>query len=141
MKISYPLLALLLSAAFLTAFKQSFDLKASMERGKGVYQTYCMSCHMMEGEGVDGVFPPLAKNLNLTAKEKMVQVVLKGMRGPVKVNNKVYDGEMAPVSISDEETADVLNYIRNTWGNKAKAILPAEVQPALKAVVKDLKPY
>jgi nitrite reductase (NO-forming) len=131
----------LVIVALLSSFEQPFDLKASMERGKNIYLSYCMSCHMAEGQGIEGLYTPLAKNTNVLAKDKMVQVVLKGMRGPVTVNNKTYNTEMAPTQLSDEETADVLNYIRNVWGNKGAPILPKDIQPALKVVVKDYQPY
>lgn len=121
----------------ITSSAQSFDLNASMERGKTVYLTYCLSCHMMEGEGIENVNPPLVKNKNLQSKERMVQVVLKGMRGPLTVNSKTYNTEMAPTVLSDEETADVLNYMRNSWGNKAAPVLPKDIQPALKVKLKD----
>ena len=128
-------------AAMLLSFQQPFDLKASMERGKDVYLMYCATCHMMQGEGVEGVFPPMAKNANLAAKDRMVQIILKGMRGPMKANGKEYNTEMAPTVLSDQETADVLNYIRNSWGNKNTAIQPKDIQPALKVVVKGLEHY
>jgi nitrite reductase (NO-forming) len=96
---------------------------------------------MMEGEGLEAVFPPMAKNPNLALKEKMIQVTLKGMRGELKVNGKSYNTDMAPVALSDLETADVLNYMRNSWGNKYPQILAKEIQPALKVKVKDFIAY
>jgi nitrite reductase (NO-forming) len=48
---------------------------------------------------------------------------------------------MASISLSDKETADVINYIRNSWGNKAPMITVAEVAAAKKAVVKGYQPY
>ena len=39
---------------------QKFDLKASIERGKEVYNVHCITCHMEKGEGLEGVFPPVA---------------------------------------------------------------------------------
>jgi nitrite reductase (NO-forming) len=83
---------------------------------------------MAEGEGLEGVFPPLAKTGRLTDKAKLVKVVLQGMSGPITVNGKQYDLEMIPVSLSDEEVRDVLNYVRNSWDNKAPAINLAEVK-------------
>lgn len=124
-----------------TASGQAFDLKVSIERGKSVYEAQCMSCHMSEGEGLEGVFPPLVKSPNLTFKEKMVQTILKGIRGTILVSGKEYNGEMASVALSDQETADVINYVRNSFGNKAPAVQPKEIQPALKVVLKNYQPY
>lgn len=134
--ISIAVVALLFSS-----FEQPSTLKASMERGKNVYITYCLSCHMMEGQGVEGVYPPLAKNPNMGLKERMIQATLKGMKGTLKLNDKTYNIDMAPVSLNDQDAADVLNYIRNSWGNKGAQILPKDIQPALKVKVKDYTPY
>lgn len=128
-------------ALAVSAFHQAFNLKASMERGKSIYESQCMSCHMPAGEGLEGVYPPLAKSANLVDKNRLVKITLKGMRGPVKVNGVEYNGEMTGFSLNDEEVSDVLNYIRNSWGNKGAPVLPKEVQPALKADVKGYQAY
>lgn len=125
----------------LSSLQQTFDLKASIQRGKTVYETQCVSCHMMEGEGIEGIFPPLAKSDYLSNKERLVQVILKGVRGKMKVLGKDYDGEMTAFSLTDQETADLINYIRNSFGNKAPALLPKEIQPALKVKVPGYTPY
>ena len=131
---------LLFSITHLT-FSQSFDIKASIERGKAVYEAQCMSCHMAEGEGLEGVFPPLAKTDYLKDKNRLIKIVLLGARGPMKVNGVDYNGEKAGFSLTDQEVSDVLNYIRNSWGNKGEPVRPAEVQPALKAASKGYQPY
>ena len=100
-----------------------------------------MSCHMSEGEGIEGIFPPLAKVDYLMNKEKLVQTILKGVRGPITILGKEYNAEMSPVLLSDQETADLVNYVRNSFGNKAPAVLPKEIQPALKAKVQNYQPY
>jgi nitrite reductase (NO-forming) len=125
----------------LSSLLQTFDLKASMERGKSIYEAQCVSCHMFEGEGIEGIFPPIAKSDYLANKDRLVQVILKGVRGKIKVSGKEYDGEMAAVSLTDEETSDLINYIRNSFGNKAPALLPKEIQPALKVKVPGYTPY
>lgn len=136
---------LILIAAFSTltllSFYQAFDLKASMERGKTIYEAQCMSCHMAEGEGLEGVFPPVAKSANLNDKNRLVKIVLNGLRGPIKVNGVEYNGEMTGFPLSDQQVSDVLNYMRNSWGNKGAPIKPAEIQPALKANTKGYQPY
>ena len=105
---------------------------SSVSNGKNVYETYCMSCHQENGEGVPGAFPPLAKTGHLSDKNKLVKIILKGMRGPINVKGVKYDAEMASVSLTDKETADVINYIRNSWGNKAPILTVAEVTAAKK---------
>src|SRR5690606_29207462 len=78
--------------------KQKFDLKASIERGKEVYNTQCISCHMEKGEGIEAVFPPLAKSDYLMAdKNRSIKQILEGASGEIKVNGKTYNGEMPAI--------------------------------------------
>lgn len=108
---------------------QKFDLKASIERGKEVYNTQCITCHMEKGEGIEGVFPPVAKSDYLMAdKNRSIKQILEGASGEMTVNGKTYNGEMPAVDLTDEQVSDVLNYVRNSWGNKGAAVTPAEVK-------------
>lgn len=113
---------------------QKFDLKASIERGKEVYTAQCMSCHMEQGEGVENVYPPLAKSDYLMSdKKRSVNELLHGLSGEIKVNGKTYDGFMSSYEfLSDAEISDVLNYVRNSFGNKGAAVTPDEVKAARK---------
>jgi nitrite reductase (NO-forming) len=109
--------------------KQKFDLKASIERGKEVYDTQCITCHMEKGEGIEGAFPPLAKSDYLMAdKNRSIKQILEGATGEMTVNGKTYNGEMPAIDLTDEQVSDVLNYVRNSWGNKGAAVTPAEVK-------------
>jgi mono/diheme cytochrome c family protein len=113
--------------------KPAFDLKASVTRGQEVYVTYCISCHMEKGEGLEGVYPPLAKSDYLMAdKKRSIVQVLKGVKGPMKVNKVSYDAEMSGFDLNDQEVSDVLNYVRNSFGNKGIAVMPEEVKLARK---------
>ncbi len=128
-------------AVILLSFNQSFDLKASMARGEAIYTAQCASCHLPEGEGIAEVFPPLAKSDYLKDKNRLIKVVLQGVRGPMKVNGVEYNSEMPGVQLSNQQVSDVLNYVRNSWGNKAPAILPTEIQAGLKAPSKNYQKY
>lgn len=113
--------------------KKPYDLKASMARGEQLYVSYCLSCHMDQGQGIEGVYPPLAKSDYLMAdKKRSIQQILYGVSGEIKVNGKTYNLEMTGFDLTDEETADVLNYIRNSWGNKGVVVTPEEVRAARK---------
>src|SRR5688500_7871026 len=113
--------------------KQKFDLKASVDRGKEVYVAQCMSCHLEQGEGIENVYPPLAKSDYLMAdKYRSIENVIHGLSGEIKVNGKTYNMEMTALDLSDQDVSDVLNYIRNSWGNKGEAITPEEVNAARK---------
>jgi nitrite reductase (NO-forming) len=117
-----------------SAFAQKFDLKASITRGKDVYTAQCMSCHLEQGEGIESVYPPLAKSDYLMAdKKRSINEVLHGLTGPIKVKGVAYDGVMTGYEmLSDEEVSDVLNYIRNSFGNKGAAVTPEEVKASRK---------
>lgn len=119
---------LVLIAASYSASAQS-DLTASIARGKVVYEGNCIACHQPSGEGLEGTFPPLANTGRLTDKARLVNNIYNGASGAITVNGKNYDMEMFPVPINDKEIADVLNYVRNSWGNKnAELITEAEVK-------------
>lgn len=110
-----------------------FDLTTSIERGKDVYTTYCATCHMEKGEGTDGFYPPLAKSDYMMAdKKRSIIQVLKGATGKMKVNGYEYEEVMNGFDISDQQVSDVLNYVRNSFGNTGAAVTPAEVKAARK---------
>ncbi len=100
-----------------------------MERGKRVYMANCSACHQAEGQGIPNVFPPLAKSDFLMADMKRsVHVALKGLSGPITVNGTKYDSIMPGLTLSDSQIADVLTYVRNSWGNSGDAVSEAKVK-------------
>jgi mono/diheme cytochrome c family protein len=123
----------LLSTAFLMgaaiAFAQSAT-PAQMQAGKAVYAKNCLSCHMVDGAGVPGLNPPLAKtDWVLGDKKRLINVVLLGLNDPIIVNGDEYANPMpAQPHLSDKDIADVLTYIRNSFGNKASVVTEAEVK-------------
>ncbi len=127
-----------LACLLLFAFEQqASDLKASMAKGKALYTTYCQSCHGEQGQGMTGVFPPLAKSDYLMAdKKRAIQVILYGASGEIRVNGQDYNQPMAGFDLSDEEVSDILNYVRNSFGNKGGAITAAEVRSSRKPLDK-----
>ena len=134
-----------IAVILLTITNQSFYKTntqiSTLNKGKEVYITFCQSCHMEDGNGVEGAFPSLVKSSNLNDKNRLVKIILQGMRGPIVVKGKKYNAEMAGLNLTDQETADVINYIRNSWGNKALMIKVSEVGLAKKAVVKGYQAY
>lgn len=125
------LTVLIASLATLISFqtKPAFDLKASVARGKETYVAYCISCHMEQGEGIEGVYPPVAKSDYMMAdKNRTIQQILYGASGEMKVNGKVYNMNMTGFDLSDGEVSDLMNYIRNSFGNKGPAVLPEHVK-------------
>ncbi len=89
-----------------------------LQRGQELYARNCVACHQLDGGGVPGVFPPLAKSDFLAADvERGVRAVVEGLSGEIVVNGKTYSGAMPPVVIDDSEVADVMTYVLKSWGN------------------------
>lgn len=122
-----------LSSIFIisSSFFQKQDLSKSIKRGKEVYKVYCMNCHMEDGKGTPDINPPLAKADYIKNPVKsLIKIILEGQSGEITVNKKKYNSFMPPqYYLTDEQVADVMNYIRNTWGNKIAGIVtPAQVK-------------
>lgn len=124
----------LLSAVLLS---QTNKLQASVERGKKVYAERCLTCHQIDGGGVMNMNPPLTKTKwVLGDKPQLIQIVLKGLNTGVEVDGIEYHNVMAShADLSDLQVADVLTYVRNSFGNKAKAVTEADVK-AVRAKLK-----
>jgi len=104
--------------------------------GKKTYASNCSMCHQLTGEGIPGVFPPLAKSdymekLATDGREALVRIPHAGLSGKITVNGKEYNGAMPAIAnISDQELAEVITYVTNSWGNQAKAFSVEEVNAA-----------
>lgn len=115
---------------------QETDLKASIKRGAALYQANCVKCHMAQGQGLPSVFPPLENSKNLKDKAYLIKVVKNGITTATKVKGLTYSTPMAAIDLTDKEISDVLNYIRNSWGNSFEPITPLEVGKVLQSVKK-----
>ena len=93
-------------------------------KGKQVFMQTCFVCHQVNGEGIPSQIPPLAKSDFLMAdKERSIRIVLQGLSGEVTVNQKKFNGTMVPLNtLSDDEIANVLTYVRNSFGNGSDAV-------------------
>jgi nitrite reductase (NO-forming) len=122
-----------------TGSKAAPPAKNKAERiavGKKVYETNCAACHQPNGEGIPRAFPPLAKSDWLNAdKKRAISAVVHGLEGKIIVNGQEYESVMPAWSLSDEDVANVLTYVYNTWGNSGQEVTPAEVK-AVKAAKK-----
>jgi nitrite reductase (NO-forming) len=103
-----------------------------IERGKKVYLSVCFACHLATGEGMPGVFPPLASSDFLNAdKTRAIRIPIKGLSGPIAVNGKPYNNMMPPQpQLDDTQVADVLTYVLNEWGNSGGTVSVADVKRA-----------
>jgi mono/diheme cytochrome c family protein len=132
MKISISIYFLVLFLINLFLF-QDTELKQSMERGNEIYTDFCVTCHLQKGEGVPYTFPPLAKSDYLMANRKnSIKAIKYGLQGEITVNGVTYNSAMAGLGLEDEEVADVMNYISNSWGNTSKSIVTVEEVASIK---------
>ena len=126
-------------------------LATQIESGKEIYMKaapgggLCFTCHQPNGQGISGQFPPLAgSDWVLGEKERLIKISIHGLMGEIEVNGVKYNNVMAPPgippgSLTDQQIADVLTYIRNEWGNSASAVSPEEVA-TIRSTVKDRGP-
>ena len=106
---------------------KSFEEK--MEFGKQAYMQTCFACHQAEGQGIPNAFPPLAKSDYLNADvNRAIDIILNGLTGEITVNGQKYNSVMTRQNLSDDEVANVLTYVYNSWGNSKKEVTPAMVK-------------
>ncbi|MFO0672197.1 MAG: copper-containing nitrite reductase [Polyangiaceae bacterium] len=122
-----PSPALAVAAAELE--KGALSKDAQIQAGKALFMGTCSTCHQPEGQGLGSAFPPLAKSDFLMAdKARSMDIVLNGLKGKVTVNGKEFDSVMPPMShIADDDLANILTYVRNSWGNTGDAVSPKEI--------------
>jgi nitrite reductase (NO-forming) len=100
-----------------------------IKMGKALYAQNCQACHQAEGQGIAQAFPPLAKSDYLNADvDRAISVILHGLEGPIKVNGDTFNSTMPAMKLSDEEVANLLTYVYNSWGNKGGEVTPAKVK-------------
>lgn len=111
--------------------------------GKQVFGAKCAACHQATGLGVAGVFPPLADSEWVLGDDKrLINILLHGVNGAMQVKGVEYKGAMpAWKSMSDEELAAVMTYIRSDWGNKAPEITAVAVKAQREATASRTGPY
>jgi mono/diheme cytochrome c family protein len=103
---------------------------ASVTRGKIVYASVCLACHMADGGGVQNMNPPLIQTTYVLGdKTTLIKIVLNGFKEDVEINGQTYSNNMTPHSdLKDQQIADVLTYVRKSFGNKASTVTMAEVK-------------
>ena len=108
----------------------TLTLQDQIHAGEALFAGTCSVCHQANGAGLAGVFPPLAKSDFLgTDMKRAVDVVLRGLSGKVKVNGSEYDSVMPPMNqLNDDEVANILTYVYNSWDNPGGRISTDEVK-------------
>ena len=107
---------------FITYMTPQKTLEKSISDGKEVYQDFCTQCHLeMEKEYRELFLLWQSQIISKTISKPVYVESNMVQRGKITVNGIEYDGIMSMQGLDDEEVADVMNYILNSWGNKAKA--------------------
>ena len=115
-------------------YSQESSLSVSMKNGKSLYEDFCLRCHMPNGKGIEGVYPPLAKSdfLFKNIEESIKAIKFGGIEGEIIVNGVKYNSKMEKMGLYDDEIADVMNYTLNSWGNKYDTIIKEDYVKSLK---------
>jgi glucose/arabinose dehydrogenase len=104
---------------------------AEQTKGKEVFEQRCALCHQAQGQGVKGIFPPLAGSDWLKNKrQESLLALLQGLAGSVVVNGENYNGAMPAQALTDSEVAAVMNFVGSSWGNELPAFSEEEVRAA-----------
>jgi len=113
----------------------SDEAKKQYLAGQKIYyrEGHCVTCHQPNGKGLDPAFPSIEKSPWVTQDaDRLIKLAMYGLMGPMEINGKKYDGQvpMTPFAgmLNNDEMAAVLTFVRNSFGNKAAAITPAQVE-------------
>ncbi|UQD54943.1 cytochrome c [Flavobacterium sp. K5-23] len=105
------------------------DKIVAADKGKSIYNQTCVACHQATGLGIPGAFPPLAKSDYLNKDtNRSIKGVVKGLKGPITVNGKKYNGAMPAQALNDQQIADVMTYVYSSWGNNKTVVTAAMVK-------------
>ena len=133
--ISSGIVFLVVLSSFQT--KPPAGIKASMERGEKVYHATCLTCHQADGLGVPRMNPPLIKTKwVLGDKKALAKIVLNGLKGgEIEIDGDDFHNPMPPQAgqLTDQQIADALTFVRNSFGNKASAVTVTDVKAAREA--------
>lgn len=130
-KIHFKIVSLILIALFYCVQANA----QNMQKGKKIYEAKCLACHQADGGGVPNMNAPLDAASNVVGKDiaRLVRIIRYGYNERIALDGLYYSNAMtASPDLKDNEIADLLTYIRNSWSNKASAVTIAQVQAAKK---------
>ncbi len=106
------------------------DSPDKVHPGKAVYEKYCLTCHQADGSGVPNMHPPLTPGSWVgNDPNELIAIMMKGLSGKIEVNGEVYKNYMpSHAQLTDEEIADVLSYVRSSFGNNFDPVTPEMVK-------------
>jgi nitrite reductase (NO-forming) len=93
------------------------------------YTSVCQACHMQDGSGIEGAFPPVANSDYLNENpDRGISAIVHGLSGEITVNGETYDGVMPRQNLTSEEVANVTTYILNSFDNEGGRVTPGDVE-------------
>jgi mono/diheme cytochrome c family protein len=103
---------------------------AVVSPGQAIYEALCLNCHQASGQGLSGVYPPLAKSEWVAGDpQALIKLTIHGLAGPTQVLGKEYGlVPMPPMGLDDQQLADVLTYVRSAFGNQAPSVKVEDVK-------------
>ncbi len=106
-------------------------------KGRAIFTKLCAACHQPNGEGKEGLAPPLAGSewIKAPSGDRLVRIVLNGVTGPIHVQGQTWNLTMPPwrENLDDEQIATVLNFIRSKWGGEGAAQIKDDLSEAARA--------
>lgn len=120
------------SAAQLDLYQPKSGAAAALAAGRKSYESVCGTCHGNDGLGKPGQAPMLAGSEWVITKghNRLAHIPLAGISGPIQVGGKDWNMAMAAMgaALSDTDLANVLTYIRSSWGNKAGEVTADDIK-------------
>ncbi len=124
---------------------QAAEVVDPVALGKKVYGGNCANCHQSTGQGQPGTYPPLVNSeWVLGSKERLAALLLKGIQGPLNVCGSTYSAAVMPAqesALSPDKIANLMTYLRASWGNKAGPVTTDEVNAAKTKFTSQTAPY
>lgn len=112
--------------------QQNSELENSIKAGRLIYDEFCIQCHGANGKGKEGIFPPLdGADWLFKKRTESIHAVKYGQSGEIVVNGIIYNNVMPPMGLTDNEVADVMNYVMNSWSNTQENMVTVEEVKAI----------
>jgi len=116
----------------LPTIERTFPVATTLEErisfGRDVYMSVCQACHMADGSGIQGAFPPVAESDYLEDVDASISAIVHGLQGEIVVNGETYNGVMPRQNLDNEEVANVVTFVLNSFGNDGGMVTPDDVQ-------------
>ena len=103
-------------------------LEERISFGRDVYMSVCQACHMADGSGIQGAFPPVAESDYLEDVDASISAIVHGLQGEIVVNGETYNGVMPRQNLNNEQVANVMTFVLNSFGNDGGMVTPDDVE-------------